>query len=170
MKISELIVEFTQVLGPGTQQDKTQPTNQQTAKAVGTTSQPVGKTASDAAKGQTTSGPQLAKQISNIKTNINNIKDVLKQTGGGNIDTAKLASALATQDPGKPMDAVSMKSLQSVVPALADTLKDPTASRSLKTALSKGFSQELDTEKKSGSFSISGTGSVGPNPANVGPK
>jgi len=87
---------------------------------------------------QKQSGPNPLQQNAQIKSSVTNIKNILQKGSGANIDVNKLSQTLATQAPGQPMDPMSMKSLQAMIPAVADALKNPQAATSLKTALQTG--------------------------------
>lgn len=87
---------------------------------------------------QQRSAPNPLQQNAQIKSSITNIKNILQKGSGTNIDVNKLSQTLATQAPGQPMDPMSMKSLQAMIPAVADALKNPQAATSLKTALQTG--------------------------------
>ena len=61
-----------------------------------TSTPPAVSTATNAAQAL---DPKIGSQI---KSNLNNVKDILNQAGGGNIDVAKLTQAMAQNDPSKP--------------------------------------------------------------------
>jgi hypothetical protein len=72
------------------------------------------------------------KTASQIKNAVGNMRSVLKTAGGSDFDIDKLSKALALQQPGQPLDTSAMKSLQGVLPAFADALKNPQTATALK--------------------------------------
>jgi hypothetical protein len=93
------------------------------------------------------SSQDMAKQNAQLKNNITNIKSVLQKAGGGNINVDKLSQTIATQAPGQTIDPMSVKSLQSMLPAIADALKHPQTANSLKQALGLGVQQQITQQQ-----------------------
>jgi enamine deaminase RidA (YjgF/YER057c/UK114 family) len=90
-----------------------------------------------------------AKTAAQIKNAVGNMKSVLKTAGGTDFDIDKLSKSLASQQPGQPLDANAMRSLQGVIPALADALKNPQTAVALKQAFSQGVQNDLAQQKTS---------------------
>ena len=88
------------------------------------------------------------KTASQIKNAVGNMKSVLKTAGGSDFDIDKLSKSLATQQPGQPLDASAMKSLQGVLPAFADALKNPQTATALKQVFSQGVQSDLAQQKQ----------------------
>lgn len=107
------------------------------------------------------------KNINTIKNSLSGIKNVLQSASGSNIDVNKLSQTLATQTPGQTLDPAALKALQSMIPALADALKNPTSAATIKQALSTGVSlggqDQQQTQQKPQSV-----GSVGSSPNTQG--
>jgi len=93
------------------------------------------------------SSQDMAKQNAQLKNNITNIKSVLQKAGGGNINVDKLSQTIATQAPGQTIDPMSVKSLQSMLPAIADALKNPQTANSLKQALGLGVQNQITQQQ-----------------------
>jgi enamine deaminase RidA (YjgF/YER057c/UK114 family) len=89
------------------------------------------------------------KTAGQIKNAVGNMRSVLKTAGGNDIDIDKLSKALATQQPGKPLDPSAMSSLQGVLPAFADALKNPQTATALKQVFSQGVQSDLAQQKQS---------------------
>jgi len=89
------------------------------------------------------------KTASQIKNAVGNMRSVLKTAGGTDIDVDKLSKALATHQPGKPLDSTAMGSLQGVLPAFADALKNPQTATALKQVFSQGVQSDLAQQKQS---------------------
>jgi enamine deaminase RidA (YjgF/YER057c/UK114 family) len=88
------------------------------------------------------------KTASQIKNAVGNMKSVLKTAGGSDFDIDKLSKALALQQPGQPLDTSAMKSLQGVLPAFADALKNPQTATALKQVFSQGVQSDLAQQKQ----------------------
>jgi hypothetical protein len=88
------------------------------------------------------------KTASQIKNAVGNMRSVLKTAGGPDFDIDKLSKALALQQPGQPLDASAMKSLQGVLPAFADALKNPQTATALKQVFSQGVQSDLAQQKQ----------------------
>jgi len=90
------------------------------------------------------------KQVSNIKNAVSDLKGIMQQSSGSNPDIQKLTTALSTQAPGQSLDPVTMKSLQGMIPAIADALKNPQTANALKQALTTGVKADVqqDTQQQ----------------------
>jgi hypothetical protein len=89
-----------------------------------------------------------SKTASQIKNAVGNMRSVLKTASGTDIDVDKLSKALATHQPGKPLDSTAMGSLQGVLPAFADALKNPQTATALKQVFSQGVQSDLAQQKQ----------------------
>jgi hypothetical protein len=76
---------------------------------------------------------------SQIKSNLNNLKDMLSQAGGGNIDTSKITQAMTQPDPTKPMNPQLQAALKSMVPGLADAMQNQQAASQIKSGIKTGL-------------------------------
>jgi hypothetical protein len=78
-------------------------------------------------------------QSAQLKNTLNALKNPLSAAGGGNIDTNKLAQAIGQQnDPQKTMSPALVKPLQTMLPGIADALKDPQSAEMIKQAIKTG--------------------------------
>ena len=102
--------------------------------------------------------------MGNIKDTITALKGTMQQAGGSVNDPNKLAQALATQAPGQPIDPITMKSLQGMIPTIADAMKNPQTAPELKTLLKKGVSADVQqqAQQQQQQKTQPGTGTVSP--------
>lgn len=77
-------------------------------------------------------------QDAQLKNSVTAIKQILQKSGGGQVDVNKLSQTLKQQGPGMQVDMVSIKSLQSMLPAISTALKNPQSATALKQALAIG--------------------------------
>lgn len=167
MKIQELLEErrtdeFVQALAP---------LAGAAVRGIGAAAGAVGnavKTGAQAVGNAATTGANAVgngvKQLSNIKNTVGDLKGILQQAGGTGVDTNKLTQALATQAPGQQLDPATMKSLQGMIPALADAMKNPQSAAALKQALTTGVktdnAQQTQQQTQQPPGSVGTTGSA----------
>jgi hypothetical protein len=88
-------------------------------------------------------------QAAQVKTSLNNLKDVLGQAGGGNIDVNKLTQIMAQQsDPSKPMNPTMVKALQGMLPGLADAMQNQQSANMIKQGLKTGMQAQADAQQQ----------------------
>jgi hypothetical protein len=140
MKINELLVIEQTVAPVGT----TAPGGQTPMPTTPTTAPGVTSTSTNVAMGQ---DPKIGSQI---KSSVTNLKDILKQAGGGNIDVAKLTQVMTQNDPNKPMNPQLQAAMKSMIPGLADAMQNQQAANQIKTGLDTGLKaqQAADLAKK----------------------
>jgi hypothetical protein len=148
----------------------------QGAKAVGSAIKTGAQVAADATKAGaqgvanavqngTAAAQAGARQLGNIKDTITSLKGTMQQAGGSVNDPNKLAQALATQAPGQPIDPITMKSLQGMIPTIADAMKNPQTASELKTLLKKGVNADVQQQvqqQQQQQKTQPGTGTVSP--------
>jgi hypothetical protein len=89
----------------------------------------------DLNKDNTLTGQQSAQ----LKNTLNALKNPLAAAGGSNIDTNKLAQAIGQQnDPQKPINPSLVRPLQTMLPGIADALKNPQSAEMIKNAIKTG--------------------------------
>jgi hypothetical protein len=142
MKIYELIVE--QTIAPTGTMAQGGPTPMPTTAPTQTTTPGIASTGTNVAMGQ---DPKIGSQI---KSNLTNVKDLLKQAGGGNIDVSKLTQAMAQNDPTKPMNPQLQAAMKSMIPGLADAMMNQQAAGQIKSGLKTGLQaqQAADLARK----------------------
>jgi hypothetical protein len=141
MKIYELVSEQTiaptgtMAQGGSTPMPPTAPTQ--------TTTPGIASTGTNTMMGQ---DPKIGSQI---KSNLTNLKDLLKQAGGGNIDVAKVTQ-LMQNDPTKPMNPQLQAAMKSMIPGLADAMQNQQAAGQIKTGIKTGLQaqQAADLARK----------------------
>jgi hypothetical protein len=79
--------------------------------------------------------------MSNIKNNLNNLKSLLGAAGAtGNIDTSKIAGALA--DPKQAMNPGVAQQLKNLLPGIADALQSNQAASQIKAGINTGVTAQ----------------------------
>jgi hypothetical protein len=88
-------------------------------------------------------------QSAQVKTSLNNLKDILGQAGGGNIDVNKLTQIMSQQrDPSKPMNPTMVKALQGILPGLADAMQNQQSANMIKQGLKTGMQAQADAQQQ----------------------
>ena len=131
MKIYELVSE--QTIAPTGTMAQGGSTPMPTTAPTQTTTPGVASTGTNVAMGQ---DPKIGSQI---KSNLTNLKDLLGQAGGGNIDVAKLTQAMTQNDPKKPMNPQLQAAVKSMIPGLGDAMMNQQAASQIKSGLKTGL-------------------------------
>lgn len=112
-------------------------------------STPTNPTASGTATTPSQNAQLNPQQSAQVKTSLNNLKDVLGQAGGGNIDVNKLTQIMSQQrDPSKPMNPMMAKALQGMLPGLADAMQNQQSANMIKQGLKIGVQADLQQAQK----------------------
>jgi len=131
MKIHELVEQTVGTVPPG-------------AGAPLPTTQPT--VPSSVNTGTNTTQMANPQNMSNIKNNLNNLKSLLGAAGAtGNIDTSKIAGALA--DPKQARSPAVMQALQSMLPGLADALQNNQAAGQIRSAIQTGVTAQQKVQQ-----------------------
>jgi len=89
--------------------------------------------------------PISPEQMTQVRTNLNNIKGLLSNAGGGNIDVGKIVQILGKDnDPSKPLDPQLVRSLQGVIPGFSDAMQDQLSGKIVQHGIQTG----LDAKQK----------------------